>query len=256
MDILYLILVLIIGLTIGAALFRVFAQKEKNSLLAKQDELNQALSSKVERSELEELQNTSDRQSADYESQIQDLQGQISQLIQEKESEVEAIQEQLNTRIYELQSSNDNYGSLFNTDLNLIQEQLVELGEIMMTFERWHGSLTELMKHNRAMSDQNAQFSNIVKQIVILALNAAIEAARAGEFGRGFAVVADEVRALALRSQDLSSSYQDNLHKNDILTTTTFQDIQASGKMIVTELSTAKSHIDNCLSKLSGLANE
>ncbi|WP_281282213.1 methyl-accepting chemotaxis protein [Aliikangiella marina] len=112
------------------------------------------------------------------------------------------------------------------------------------------------MQHNRAMSDQNAQFSNIVKQIVILALNAAIEAARAGEFGRGFAVVADEVRSLALRSQDLSSSYQDNLHKNDILTTSTFQDIQASGKMIVTELSTAKSQIDGCLAKLSGLINE
>jgi methyl-accepting chemotaxis protein len=101
------------------------------------------------------------------------------------------------------------------------------------------------------MSEQNGQFYNIVKQIVILALNAAIEAARAGEYGRGFAVVADEVRALALRSQELSDSYRENLYKNDILTTSTFQDIQASGKMIMTELSTAQGQVDKCLNRVS-----
>ncbi|MCO7226322.1 methyl-accepting chemotaxis protein [Pleionea sp. CnH1-48] len=120
----------------------------------------------------------------------------------------------------------------------------------MLTFERIHESLTELMDHNQAMSDQNGQFFNIVKQIVILALNAAIEAARAGEFGRGFAVVADEVRALALRSQELSKSYRENLYKNDLLTTSTFQDIQASGKMVITELATVQSQVDSCISRL------
>ncbi|WP_256435613.1 methyl-accepting chemotaxis protein [Aliikangiella sp. G2MR2-5] len=112
-----------------------------------------------------------------------------------------------------------------------------------MTFERWHDSLQELMNHNQAMSDQNSQFFNIVKQIIILALNAAIEAARAGEQGRGFAVVADEVRALALRSQELSTSYRESLDKNDLLTTSTFQDIQAVGKMILTELSTVRNQV-------------
>ncbi|MCW8879676.1 MAG: methyl-accepting chemotaxis protein [Kangiellaceae bacterium] len=125
------------------------------------------------------------------------------------------------------------------------------MSDIVITFERWNDSLTELMKHNAEMSKQNDNFSNIVKQIVILALNAAIEAARAGEAGRGFAVVADEVRALALRSQELSSSYRDNLHKNNLLTTTTFQDIQASAKMIVTEVTSAKGLIESCLSKLN-----
>ncbi len=68
----------------------------------------------------------------------------------------------------------------------------------------------------------------------MLALNAAIEAARAGEHGRGFAVVADGVRALALNSAEVARQYQQNLDKNDLITTTTFQDMQASGNLIRT----------------------
>ncbi len=40
-----------------------------------------------------------------------------------------------------------------------------------------------------------------------------------------------------MRSQELSESYKENLNKNDFLTTTTFQDIQAGGKMILTDVS-------------------
>lgn len=44
------------------------------------------------------------------------------------------------------------------------------------------------------------------------------------------------MRTLASRSQDLSKSYRDSLHRNDLITTATFQDIQAGGKMIVASL--------------------
>jgi len=76
----------------------------------------------------------------------------------------------------------------------------------------------------------------IVQAVEILSFNAAIEAARAGESGRGFAVVATEVRKLANDSEELSKDYGKNLYKNSLITTATFQDIQAGGKMITSAL--------------------
>jgi methyl-accepting chemotaxis protein len=137
-------------------------------------------------------------------------------------------------------------------ELNQLKTDIDELSDLLITFERWHDSLNELMDHNASMHKQNDEFTKIVSQIVILALNAAIEAARAGELGRGFAVVADEVRALALRSQELNSSYKENLSKNDFITTSTFQDIQASGKMINSEMHTTSSRLESILVKMGG----
>ncbi len=104
---------------------------------------------------------------------------------------------------------------------------------LIKTFERWHADMNTLIEHNREMHAKNDEFSLIVKQVVIVALNASIEAARAGEYGRGFAVVAAEVRILANRAEKLSQDYRSNLYKNDLITTTTFQDLQAGGKMII-----------------------
>ncbi len=107
-----------------------------------------------------------------------------------------------------------------------------ELLGLVETFERLNGELTQLLQHNREMHAKNDEFGAIVNQVVIVALNASIEAARAGEYGRGFAVVAAEVRELATRAERLSKDYRSNLYKNDLITGSTFQDLQASGKMI------------------------
>jgi len=118
-----------------------------------------------------------------------------------------------------------------------IAEEVAALRNIAVTFEHWHEEMSSLLVQNREMQKQNDEFSSIVKHVVIVALNAAIEAARAGEAGRGFAVVADEVRKLAARSETLSVDYSRSLHKNDLTTTATFQEIQADGKMIVAAIS-------------------
>jgi methyl-accepting chemotaxis protein len=109
------------------------------------------------------------------------------------------------------------------------------------TFERWHEQMISLMTQNQDMHTKNHELSSIVRHVVIVSLNASIEAARAGTAGRGFAVVASEVRALAARSEELSKSYRDSLHRNDLTTTATFQDIQAGGKMIAASLSSVES---------------
>lgn len=126
-----------------------------------------------------------------------------------------------------------------------LDEKTVVIQENLNSFERWALELEQLMKNNVEMQKQSLGFQKIVEQIIILALNASIEAARAGEAGRGFAVVADEVRTLAQKSEALNNSYKDNLCKNELLTVGTTQDIQATSKMISTNIVNITSSIKN-----------
>ena len=122
-----------------------------------------------------------------------------------------------------------------------IAAEAARLKQMSATFERWHEQMISLMAQNHDMHQKNQELSSIVSHVLIVSLNASIEAARAGAAGRGFSIVAGEVRALATRSQELSKSYRDSLHRNDLVTAATFQDIQAGGKMIAASLASVES---------------
>lgn len=125
---------------------------------------------------------------------------------------------------------------------------------IVSMLERWHEEIQSILDNNKDLKRKNSEFKSINQNVVMLALNAAIEAARAGEYGRGFAVVADGVRELALTSTKLAGEYQQYLDMNDLVTTTTFQDMQASGNVIRTTVANLNSICDRIRSEVRATA--
>ncbi|AKM31351.1 chemotaxis protein [Pandoraea faecigallinarum] len=130
--------------------------------------------------------------------------------------------------------------AMWQGEAQRIAGEAARLRGLAATFERWHEQMISLMTQNQDMHAKNHELASIVRHVLIVSLNASIEAARAGTAGRGFGIVASEVRALATRSEELSKSYRDSLHRNDVTTTATFQDIQAGGKMIAASLSSVE----------------
>lgn len=181
--------------------------------------------------------------------------------LQMKVAELAVAVEQLNTRISDMQNeiAHDQQQATavreeLKSSLALMTKELADeaarLKNLAVTFEHWHEEMTTLMEQNNLMRVQNSEFAAIVKHVILVALNASIEAARAGAAGRGFAVVADQVKSLAGRSETLSTEYGKSLHKNDLITTVTFQDIQASGKMMMAAISAMDSKISQLRSTL------
>jgi methyl-accepting chemotaxis protein len=181
----------------------------------------------------------SDQQSAREQAQ-QDLLADLRAL----EQQLDETQRNASHELDRMQSENATAQQQFAAEANTVRNQaangcatmsaeVATLLGLVKTFERWHGDMNTLIHHNREMHAMNDDFATIVRQMVIVTLNASIEAARAGEQGRGFAVVASEMRNLATRAEKLSNDYRARLYENDLITTTTFQGLQAGGKMIM-----------------------
>lgn len=193
--------------------------------------------------------------SEEYRASRDESSAQINSLhtqIRTVEGDSQKTRSQLNNDIRELsdrlQQSHEETRQLKHNLINRVnelQDKIQVIQTNLNSFERWTLELEGLMKNNSDMQKQSADFQNIVAQIIILALNASIEAARAGEAGRGFAVVADEVRSLANKSEALNNLYKDNLCKNELLTVGTTQDIQATSKMILTNIVNITHAINN-----------
>ena len=221
MYIMLCIAMFIVGLAAGAPLaYRLAARRTRALLAAEREQAVEA----IERSS---------------QAGMAELQQQLDELRQRSDQELNVVQlrEQEQQRAHKqalgrLSSGARALKGQALQDCDRLRITIEQLLGLIQTFERWNEELHRLLLHNREMQAKNDEFASIVNQVILVALNASIEAARAGEHGRGFAIVAAEVRELATRAGKLSKDYRNNLHKNDLITGSTFQDLQAGGKMI------------------------
>jgi len=165
--------------------------------------------------------------------QLQDCEHQMSVARSETDRELDQLAQEHQSTLRQLQQQYGQHRDKAVGDCESMGQEVGTLLGLVKTFERWHADMNVLIRHNREMHAMNDDFATIVRQMVIVTLNASIEAARAGEQGRGFAVVAGEMRNLAARAEKLSNDYRNRLYENDLITTTTFQGLQAGGKMIM-----------------------
>jgi methyl-accepting chemotaxis protein len=118
-----------------------------------------------------------------------------------------------------------------------LEQAIAGLKVLAVAFQRWHEDMISLTSQTRDMNSKGDDLATIARHMIMVSVNAAIEAARAGDIAKGFVVVAAEVKSQAQRVQTLSNDMGKTLHKSELLTTTTFQDIQAGGKMMLAAIS-------------------
>jgi methyl-accepting chemotaxis protein len=214
------VVVALVALALGFALGRWMALKQMPKA-ADHDESNAGQSRAAAFAEGEALRGDIQRLSADLAAAQRNAAMQLSEAQREAQDQMHQVRRLQQDSRTQVESSTDQLGA-----------QIAQLMSVVKTFERWDAQMHNLLAHNREMHTRNEEFAAIVEQVVIVALNAGIEAARAGEHGRGFGVVASEIRSLAARAEKLSKEYRANLFKNDMITTSTFQDLQAGSKLI------------------------
>jgi uncharacterized protein (DUF1800 family) len=136
----------------------------------------------------------------------------------------------------------NNKGDLLRRTEDLARE-IMHLKTLAIAFERWHEDMILMMARARDMNIKGDDLATIARHMTMVSINAAIEGARAGDIARGFVVVATEVKNQAKLIQALSGDIEKDLHKSELMTTATFQDIQAGGKMMMAAISGLESMV-------------
>ena len=241
-----LLLVFVSGaLIVGVAIMR---HRYKTAANESEQRHRNTLSGMVDMKEHKALLNREQVVNHELKSRIAELEQSIASIESEARKsteQYEKIQRELHATVAQMVNEQTSFKANIVQKVNHLQNNASQLQNDLLSFDRWTIQLESLMANNVAMQKQSSSFQRIVKDIVILALNASIEAARAGEAGRGFAIVASEVRNLANESEGLNNSNKDKLCKNEILTITAFQDIQATSRMIFTGAANLSSEIKN-----------
>ena len=216
--------------------------------------------SKTYRLQIEQVQNRFDSSQQRIREQQEQIdkathnQESLSQKISSNKSKLTNIQQETSSDLECLRDtialSLDQKTSMFDAHKvnKLLGDALEEVNQLLVlvkTFERWYDGLAEVKASLSEMNHLSREFASMGARTVMLALNASIEAARSGETGRGFAVVAEEFKELSLKVGQLAAIHSDELYRNDLLITSTFQDTQAGNRMVLNMVSQLKLYLEN-----------
>lgn len=246
------ILLVGVGAALGAVLVRLHAgsrQRECQHRLGEQEKRIGELSGRISVEEadarLENMRSEVDRLRSEMARQVT---AHLDALAEAERKAGDQLDERLTQARNEHAAQLAQMRAALTSEHGSLKNDMESLMGLVRMVDRWHDEMQLILANNRELKEQNEKFASIVKSVVMLALNASIEAARAGEAGRGFSVVADGVRDLAHTSTNLAKDYKRNLDKNDLVTTTTFQDLQASGNLIRTAVFGLSATADRMLS--------
>ncbi len=223
---------LILGMVVGGVLiFLVMFFWHRQIMLRQSEQFNRERETWVSQTQWEQAQAQIQNQHNEYEANLHNIHGAYQQKFNELLEQVAEV-ESLVKKQHRSSSLTGKLSNLSSTTEKL-KEEVEQLLGLVTTFERWHDGLSELRTNNQLMHKLNDEFKAVGSHTATLSLNASIEASKSGEAGKGFKVVAEEISQLAYQTQELCVNYAKELDKNDLLTTSTFQDTQAGSRMVL-----------------------
>ncbi|MGK5093811.1 methyl-accepting chemotaxis protein [Deltaproteobacteria bacterium TL4] len=246
---------LTLGLLIGVFVSTIFMRlKSRKRIEALTQQLENQSYKMVEKSRLALMKKDFKTQQLEYDRQVQKMKLEYEQKLDQLKTQVTELQTML-TLGQQRQHLREHLSSSIEMVERLSEEVNMLIG-LVTTFERWHDGLSELKANSKMMHKLNEDFKNIGSQTAILSLNASIEASKSGEAGKGFKVVAQEISQLASQTQGVCTNYTQQLTKNDLLTTATFQDTQAGSRMAMNAMDGLKYLVDDLRREMGKLQSK
>ena len=140
--------------------FMIKSAQTKKLLLAEQDKQNALLATLNNTISLDEHNAViagHEQTNSSLSSQHSELQHEVNHLRDSLENEKQELTQSFEAQLENLRNEAQTEKSFLEEKLEQVEAELAELATLLVTFERWHESLTQLMEHNAEMHHQNQE---------------------------------------------------------------------------------------------------
>ena len=119
------------------------------------------INASISREQYESETQTLSERSSNLESALSEAQSQLDNLRHQADEDKLALEQEYQSRIQQIEYDSSGKVQSVREQLAIVQDDLQALTDLLVTFERWHESLTQLMEHTAEMHHQNQEFFNI-----------------------------------------------------------------------------------------------